>query len=141
MGWPIIFDNPGISLWWNMLLLLCQNSKFLSFIAVVESLNLDSSIKQLNELLSKISSSIGFSRTVNNFVIQKEKEKLTIFPLGVGNFSEEEGSTEYSAEGLAEGSAEYSGEELLEFKDSWDSLGQVGASTFLFKLIALLMNH
>ena len=107
----------------------------------MESFDLEFSIKQLNEILSKISSSIGYSRIFNNFVIQKEKEKLTIFPLGVGNFSEEEGSTEYSAEGLAEGSAEYSGDELLEFKDSWDSLGQVGASTFLFKLIALLMNH
>ena len=106
---------------------------------------MDSSIKQLNELLSKISSSIGFSRTYNNFVIQKEKEKLTIFPLGIGNFSEEEGSTEYSAEGLAEGSAEYSAEglvegsaensseELQEFKDGWDSLGQVEASSFLCK--------
>ena len=107
----------------------------------MESINLDSSIKQLNELLSNISSSIGFSRILNNFVIQKEKEKLTIFPLGIRSFSEEEGSTEYSAESLAEGSAEglaehtYTYEKLKEFEDYYDDqsqqLGQVEASSIL----------
>ena len=99
---------------------------------------MDNSIKQLNELLSNISSSIGFSRILNNFVIQKEKEKLTIFPLGIRSFSEEEGSTEYSAESLAEGSAEglaehtYTYEELKDYYDDQSQqLGQVEASFIL----------
>ena len=51
-------------------------------ILVVESTDLDTSVTQLNEIISKISSSIGYSGILKNFVIQKEKEKLTIFPLG-----------------------------------------------------------
>ena len=62
---------------WDLYLLL------LLLIIVVESIDLEFSIKQLNEILSKISSSIGYSRIFNNFVVQKEKEKLTIFPLGI----------------------------------------------------------
>ena len=27
MGWPIIFDNPGISLWWNMPLVKKKHSR------------------------------------------------------------------------------------------------------------------
>ena len=52
-------------------------------IIVVESIDLESSMKQLNEIMSKISSSLGYSRIFENFVLQKEKEKLTIFPLGI----------------------------------------------------------
>ena len=54
----------------------------------METTELESSIEQLTEILSKISSSVGFSKIINNFVIQKEKEKLTIFPLGIGNDKE-----------------------------------------------------
>ena len=50
----------------------------------METTELESSIEQLTEILSKISSSVGFSKIINNFVIQKEKEKLTIFPLDIG---------------------------------------------------------
>ena len=42
----------------------------------------------MTEILSKISSSVGFSKIINNFVIQKEKEKLTIFPLVMVNDTE-----------------------------------------------------
>ena len=52
-------------------------------IIVVESIDLESSMKQLSEIMSKISSSLGYSRIFDNFVLQKEKEKLTIFPLGI----------------------------------------------------------
>ena len=55
-------------------------------IIVVESIDLESSMKQLNEIMSKISSSLGYSRIFENFVLQKEKEKLTIFPLGIWSF-------------------------------------------------------
>ena len=51
----------------------------------MDSFDLDSRIKQLNEIMSNISSSLGFSKIINNFIIQKEKEKLTIIPLGIGN--------------------------------------------------------
>ena len=49
----------------------------------VESFDLEFSMKQLSEIMSKISSSLGYSRIFDNFVLQKEKEKLTIFPLGI----------------------------------------------------------
>ena len=51
----------------------------------METTELESSIEQLTEILSKISSSVGFSKIINNFAIQKEKEKLTIFPLVMVN--------------------------------------------------------
>ena len=50
---------------------------------------MDSSIKQLDEIMSEISSSgMGcqkLSKLLNNFLIQREKEKLTLFPLGFDN--------------------------------------------------------
>ena len=58
------------------------NAWWLNSILAVESIDLDSSIKQLNEIISKISKSVGSQTVLKNFVIQKEKEKLTIIPLG-----------------------------------------------------------
>ena len=72
---------------------------------------MESSLKQLTEILSKISSSVGFSKVINNFVIQKEREKLTLFPLvdvndnekndlenGSGNHENESGDNENQEE-------------------------------------------
>ena len=53
----------------------------------LESIDLESSINKLSDIMSKISGSFSSSKSLTNFVIQnekeKEKEKLTIYPFSL----------------------------------------------------------
>ena len=74
--------------------------------------------------LLKISSSVGFSKIINNFVIQKEKEKLTIFPLVTVNDNEKNENGDHGIENNGNnenGSGDHENyEELEQFLEDGD---------------------
>ena len=75
-------------------------------------------------LLSKISSSVGFSKIINNFAIQKEKEKLTIFPLVMVNDNEknENGDPGIGNHGNDEDGSFGDHEKYEEYEQFWKNL-------------------